>query len=72
MAKTYTKHKLTDAMLRHLSATHHGRQVGGMSMRALESRDLIFQATISDAPGLRWYTTMAGRLALINARKEGW
>lgn len=64
--RTYTEHKLTDAMLQHLSATANGRQVGGMSMRALDDRDLIY------LEGDSWAITLAGREALLRARVEGW
>ena len=68
----YTKYNLTDAMLQHLSATSNGRQVGGMSMRALEDRGLIERKRPSRIRAEKWYCTALGRLALATARAEGW
>jgi hypothetical protein len=68
---TYTEHKLTDAMLRRLSAIAGGRYAGGNSVGALESRGLVFDAAAGFARA-EFVITDAGRLALANARKEGW
>lgn len=68
---TYTEHKLTDAMLQHLSATAKGRQVGGMSMRALEARGLVY-LHVSHYGQRKHLATDAGREALLRARVEGW
>lgn len=62
----YTQHKLTDAMLKRLSAICNGRQVGGMSCLALETRGLIHREVRC------WHATHAGFAALAQARAEGW
>ena len=64
--RTRTDFKLNDTQLQHLSATCKGRQVGGVSMRALETRDLIW------LEGDQWAPTLEGRMALRQARTEGW
>lgn len=63
--------KLTESMLEHLAATCSGRQVGGMSMRALESRELIYRYT-NKYGRWKWLPTVAGQLAMRTARAEGW
>ncbi len=67
---TYTEHKLTDAMLQRLSKINHGRNAGGMSTVALQSRGLI-EAAPRHAT-VWWITTETGREALSRARVEGW
>ncbi len=84
MAKRYTHRKLTDAMLRRLSQAVNGRNPGGTSTQALERKDLVrvTRPTLCrHALGLgrrtwvgeyRVEATVAGRLALAQARGEGW
>jgi hypothetical protein len=72
MAKTYTEHKLTDAMLQRLSKLSRGRQCGGVSTFALESRGLLFDQNAGVRYAPEWMVTEAGRNALIKARREGW
>lgn len=73
---TFTSHKLTESMLTHLSATCHGRQVGGNSMLALEDRGLIAKEHLPRvqmrALNWEWIATPAGQEALAQARREGW
>ena len=68
---TYTDHKLTDAMLQHLSATLNGRQVGGISMQALKARGLIARYAGTDGVTI-WLATPLGNQALADARAQGW
>jgi len=74
--KTYTQHKLTDAMLRRLSKTKNGKSPGGTSTDALERRGLVktSRATVKSEQTRTWRTeiTDAGREALAQARLEGW
>lgn len=87
MAKTYTEHKLTDPMLQRLSKICKGKPAGGISLGALEQRNLIERTIDCATHGVRcgieddcgcggarltWLATPAGTRALAQARAEGW